>query len=328
MTDRYLVTGGAGFIGSHLVATLVSAGHSVAVVDDFSTGRHENLRRFVGRVDVIEGSLVDPAVAARAVQGATYVLHQAGRPSVPRSLRDPAATHAANATGTLNLLVAARDAGVRRVGYASSSSVYGNTAELPKREDMTPRPLSPYAVSKLAGEQYCGAFHVSFGLETIALRYFNVFGPGQDPTSQYSAVIARFIAAALGGTQPTIYGDGLQTRDFTYVGNVVRANLLACTAPAAALGQAFNIGCGARVSVRELWERIKAVTGADAEPTFTATRDGDVHDSVAAIDRARTFLGYSPDIGLDAGLEQTVMHARQAGNAGELLAGTPLRGEA
>lgn len=302
---RYVVTGGAGFIGSHLVEHLVSAGEQVVVLDDFSTGRRENLAPWLDRIELVEGSLTDPDACRRAIQGADYVLHQGALPSVPRSLRDPMATHAANVTGTLNVLIAARDAKARRVVYAASSSAYGNTAELPKHEGMVPRPLSPYAAAKQAGEQYCRAFHASYGLPTVALRYFNVFGPRQDPTSQYAAVVPKFIVAARAGESPTIFGDGEQTRDFTYVANVVRANLLACEAPAEALGEAYNVGCGERVSVNELWHRIAALVGTSAVPRYEPSRTGDVRDSLASLARARAMLGYEPAVPLDEGLRRT-----------------------
>lgn len=305
---HYVVTGGAGFIGSHLVEHLVNApgGHRVTVLDNFSTGKRENLAPWLDRIRVVEGSVTDPNACREAIAGADFVLHQAALPSVPRSLRDPLASHEANATGTLNVLIAARDAKVRRVVYAASSSAYGNTAELPKREDMLARPLSPYAVAKLAGEQYCRAFHASFGVGTVALRYFNVFGPRQDPTSQYAAVIPKFIVCAVSGEAPTIFGDGEQTRDFTYVANVVRANLLACEAPAAALGEAYNVGCGERVSVNMLWHRIRDMLGASVEARYEPTRTGDVRDSLASLDRVHAMLGYSPVVTLDDGLRETV----------------------
>jgi nucleoside-diphosphate-sugar epimerase len=302
---RFVVTGGAGFIGSHLVQYLVHAQHDVVAVDDFSTGRRENLSGVLSDVNVVEGSITDPSVCVRAFRGADYVLHQAALPSVPRSVREPTRSHEVNATGTLNVLLAARDAGVRRVIYAGSSSVYGNTLVLPKHEEMVPQPVSPYAVSKLAGEGYCRAFHATYGLETVTLRYFNVFGPRQDPGSQYSGVIARFIAAALDGDAPTIYGDGEQTRDFTYIDNVVRANMLACQT-AGAGGRVMNIGCGTRVSVNELWQRVSRVAGREVLPRYEASRASDVRDSQAAIDCARKVLGYEPSISLDEGLERTM----------------------
>jgi nucleoside-diphosphate-sugar epimerase len=305
---HYVVTGGAGFIGSHLVEHLVTAagGHSVTVLDNFSTGRRENLAPWLDRIRIVEGSVADPNACREAIAGADFVLHQAALPSVPRSLKDPAASHEANTTGTLNVLIAARDARVKRVVYAASSSAYGNTAELPKREDMLPRPLSPYAAAKYAGEQYCRAFNASFGLGTIALRYFNVFGPRQDPTSQYAAVIPKFIVCAQSGEAPTIFGDGEQTRDFTYVANVVRANLLACDAPPAALGEPYNVGCGERVSVNMLWHRIRDMLGSSVEARYEPTRTGDVRDSLASLDRVHAMLGYTPAVTLDDGLRRTV----------------------
>jgi nucleoside-diphosphate-sugar epimerase len=303
---RYVITGGAGFIGSHLVEHLVGAGHEVVVLDDFSTGRRENLAPWREHIELVEGSLVDADTCARAIRGADYVLHQGALPSVPRSIADPSASHRVNATGTLNVLIAARDAGVKRVVYASSSSAYGDTPELPKHEEMPVRPRSPYAVAKLAGEQYCRAFHASYRVPTVALRYFNVFGPRQDPTSAYAAVVPKFIAAALAGERPTIYGDGEQTRDFTFVANVVRANLLACEAPAAALGEAFNIGCGDRISVNELWRRIRDLVGVTTEPRYEPARGGDVRDSLASTEKARALLGYAPLVDIDAGLRTTL----------------------
>jgi len=302
---RYVVTGGAGFIGSHLVEALVSAGHEVVVVDDFSTGRRENLAPVLGRIELIEGSIEDETLCERAFRGADYVLHQAALPSVPRSIKDPVATNRVNVTGTLNVLRAAHAAGVKRVVFAGSSSAYGNTAELPKHEGQVPQPLSPYAASKVAGEAYCRAFHESYGLETVVLRYFNIFGPRQDPTSQYAAVVPKFIVSALRGESPTIFGDGEQTRDFTYVGNAVRANLLACEAPGAA-GGVFNVGCGDRISVNLLWQRIRELTGAEVEAVHAPPRAGDVRDSLASLERSRAVLGYSPEISLSEGLRRTI----------------------
>jgi len=303
---RYLVTGGAGFIGSHLVEHLVAQGHEVVVLDDFSTGKRENLEGLRGKLEIIEGTVTDAATCARACRGATFVLHQAALASVPRSLRDPVATHHANVTGTLNVLLAARDAGVRRVVYAASSSAYGTTADLPKYEKMVARPMSPYAVSKLAGEHYCRALTVSFGLETVALRYFNIFGPRQDPASQYAAVVPKFISAAQRNEGPVIYGDGEQTRDFTFVANAVRANMLACIAPSAACGEVFNVGCGGRISVNELWRRIAALVGSSAQPLYAPSRAGDVRDSLASLEQSEHVLGYAPAVTIDDGLRQTV----------------------
>ena len=307
---RYLVTGGAGFIGYHLVEHLVTRGDDVVVLDDFSTGRRENLEGVLGDFELIEGTLLDPGTCARAARGADYVLHEGAIPSVPRSVKDPLASHEACVTGTLNMLIAARDANVRRFVYAASSSAYGNTVELPKHEEMLPRPLSPYAAAKYAGECYCRAFHATFGMSTVALRYFNIFGPRQDPNSQYAAAIAKFISSALTGTAPTIYGDGEQTRDFTYVANAVAANLLACQAGEDADGDVFNVGCGERISVNDLWSRIRHATGAKVEPTYVETRAGDVRDSLASLAKIGRVLGYKPVIDLDAGLEQTINYFR------------------
>ena len=303
--SSYLVTGGAGFIGSHLVDALVSQGQVARVLDNFSTGKRGNLRGSIGQIELIEGDIRDRGAVREAVTGVDYVLHQAALPSVPRSIKDPLATHEANATGTLNVLTASREAGVKRVVYASSSSVYGDTPELPKREEMTPRPMSPYAASKLAGELYCRAFCHSYGLETVCLRYFNVFGPRQDPESQYAAVIPRFICALLDGADVCIYGDGEQTRDFTYVGNVVQANLLAATAPQAA-GRAYNIACGERTSLLSLLRLLGELTGRTPNPVFEEARPGDVRDSLADVREAETRLGYAVSTSLEEGLRRTV----------------------
>ena len=313
---RFVVTGGAGFIGSHLVQHLVGEGQDVVVLDDFSTGKRANIAPWMDAIQLVEGSITDPAVCARAIDGADYVLHQAALPSVPRSIKDPVASHAVNATGTLQVLIAARDAKVKRVVYAASSSAYGNTPELPKREDMVARPLSPYAVAKLSGEQYCRAFHASFGVPTVALRYFNVFGPRQDPTSQYAAVVPKFITMALAGEAPTIFGDGNQTRDFTYVANIVRANLLACEAGPDAFGEVVNVGCGERISVNELWNRIRALVGIDVEARHEPSRTGDVRDSLASLDRTSALLGYEPVVGVEEGLRRLVeeMRKQEAGS--------------
>lgn len=302
---RYVVTGGAGFIGSHLVEALVAKGHEVVVFDDFSTGRRENLAPVLGRIELIEGTIEDEGLCERALRAADYVLHQAALPSVPRSIKDPMATHRVNVTGTLNVMRAAQAAGVKRVVFAGSSSAYGDAAELPKHEGQVPQPLSPYAASKVAGEAYCRAFYESFGLETVVLRYFNIFGPRQDPSSQYAAVVPKFIVSALRGEPPTIFGDGEQTRDFTYVGNAVRANLLACEAPGAA-GGVFNVGCGDRISVNELWRRIRELTGAQVEAVHAPARPGDVRDSLASLERASARLGYAPVISLSEGLRLTI----------------------
>ena len=307
---KAVVTGGAGFIGSHIVERLLGEGHEVVVIDDLSTGRIENLAPFRQDIEFLQASVADGKAADAAVKGAEVVFHQAALGSVPRSVADPIASHHANLTGTLTMLDAARRAGVRRFVYAASSSAYGNTEVLPKHEEIVPRPLSPYAVSKLGGEHYCRAFHASYGLETISLRYFNVFGPRQDPSSQYAAVIPLFITAALDGRGPTINGDGGQTRDFTYIDNVIEANMLAVSAPADACGRVFNIGCGARITVLELWQRIAAIAGTSAEPTFAPARAGDVRDSLADLRRTRAYLRYRPLVSLQEGLERTVASFR------------------
>ncbi len=303
--STYLVTGGAGFIGSNVVERLVEQGKRVRVLDNFATGKRENLAPWLERVELIEGDVRDPETVRRAVDGVDYALHQAALPSVPGSIADPVTTHQVNASGTLNLLVAAREAGVKRVVYASSCAVYGDDPKLPKREDMPTRPLSPYAVSKLAGENYCRAFYQVYGLETVCLRYFNVFGPRQDPTCQYAAVMPKFVAAMLNGKRPVIYGDGTQSRDFVYVADVVQANLLACQADDAA-GEVVNVACGRRVTLLQLLARLEETVGAKAEPTFAPARPGEVVHSLAAIDRANERLGYAPAVGLAEGIERAV----------------------
>ncbi|MEZ8220521.1 UDP-glucose 4-epimerase [Candidatus Fervidibacteria bacterium JGI MDM2 JNZ-1-D12] len=303
-----LVTGGAGFIGSHLVDKLVQLGAKVRVLDDFSTGRRENIAHLLerGEIELIEGSLTDLQTVKRAVEGVEFVFHQGAIPSVVRSVEDPLTTHQVNTTGTLLLLLAARDASVRRVVFASSSSVYGDTPTLPKREDMTPNPKSPYALSKLVGEHLCRLFWELYGLETVSLRYFNIFGPRQDPTSQYAAVIPRFITALLRGEPPTIYGDGEQTRDFTFVENCVQANLLAARTEGVA-GEVFNVGAGKQTSVNELFRLIRSLIGVDhIEPIYEPPRPGDVRHSLADITKAQKLLGYQPVVSLEEGLKQTI----------------------
>ncbi len=301
----YLVTGGAGFIGSNIVLELLERGERVRILDNFSTGRRENVLPFADDVEIVEGDLRDFPTVQRAVRGVDYVLHQAALPSVQRSIDDPLTTHAVNATGTLNLLLAAREAGVRRIVTASSSSIYGDSPTLPKVETMLPQPKSPYAVSKLTQEQYCLAFTRVYGLEAVCLRYFNVFGPRQDPTSQYSAVIPRFIDALLHGRSPIIHGDGLQSRDFTYVANVVHANLLAATVPQAA-GQVLNIACGERYTLLDLLVELNAILGTAIAPQHTEARVGDVRHSLADITAARQVLGYHPLTTFREGLRLTV----------------------
>ncbi len=301
----YLVTGGAGFIGSHIVDALVAQDHSVRVLDNFSTGKLTNIEHNMSRIDLREGSLTDREMVKRSVDGVDYVLHQGALPSVPRSVRDPIASNDANINGTLNLLVAARDAGVKRVVYASSSSVYGDTPTLPKHEDMPPNPLSPYALTKLGAEYYCRIFTRLYGLETVCLRYFNVFGPRQDPNSQYAAVIPKFVTTMMNGERPTIFGNGFQSRDFTFVKNNVQANILACTAPKAA-GEVINIACGARYSLLDLVDEINRLLGTAIEPVFEESRPGDVLHSQADIGKARELLGFEPSINFKQGLEELI----------------------
>lgn len=300
----YLVTGGAGFIGSHLTDELVSRGHQVRVVDSFITGKRQNLAHVQG-VELLEGDLADVGVARRAVEGVEFVLHQAAIPSVPRSVEDPLTSHRANINAVLNVLLAAREAGVRRVVYAGSSSAYGDTPTLPKVESMPPAPLSPYALQKLVGEQYCQLFTRLYGLETVTIRYFNVFGPRQDPSSPYSGVISLFITALSEGRAPTIYGDGEQTRDFTYVANVVDGVLRACEAPGVA-GDVLNVATGSRISINGLFRALRDLIGARVEPVYAPARAGDVRDSQADITKARRLLAYEPLVGFEEGLKKTV----------------------
>ncbi len=301
----YLVSGGAGFIGSHLVEELLRRGHTVRIVDNFSTGKRENLPPSSANVDVIDGDVSDGDVARRAVAGCDFVLHQAAIPSVPRSVKDPLTSHRANVEGTLQMLLAARDAKVKRLVFAGSSSVYGDTAVLPKREDMRPNPLSPYALQKLIGEQYCQLFTKLYGLETVTTRYFNVFGPRQDPGSPYSGVISLFIDAMTTGRTPKIYGDGKQTRDFTYVADVVKGVLRCCEAPNVA-GEVINVAAGGRVSLLELIRALGVITGKDGQLEFAAPREGDVRDSQADIFKARQLLSFEPSVPFDEGLRRTV----------------------
>jgi nucleoside-diphosphate-sugar epimerase len=306
---KQLVTGGAGFIGSHLVEGLLTQGHEVRVLDNFSTGRRSNLATFAGDVEVVEGDIQSYERASRAVAGCDTVFHLAALPSVPRSVQDPLTSNASNVTGLLNVLLAARDAGVRRVIYASSSSVYGSNPELPKHEGLTPMPISPYGVAKLAGEGYCRSFGHVYGLEAVAIRYFNVFGPRQDPRSQYAAVIPNFITALLADTAPLVHGDGEQSRDFTYVQNVVNANLLAMHAPGVA-GRVYNVACGARISLNALLEEMRELIGTDVQAIHGPDRVGDVKHSLADITLARTDLGYEPTIEIREGLRLTTDYIR------------------
>ena len=310
---RCLVTGGAGFIGSHLVEALVRRGDQVRVLDNLSTGRRENLGANAAQVEFIEADLNDAAAVARAVAGCEVVFHEAALASVPRSVESPLDTHAACASGTLSVLDQARRAGVRRVVYAASSSAYGNQPTPRKAETDLPSPLSPYAAAKLTGELYCQAFWHSYGLETVSLRYFNVFGPRQDPNGPYAAVIPLFIRAIQSGQRPTIYGDGGQTRDFTFVENVVQANLKAAAAPIEAAGRVFNIGNGQAASLLELLKALNEIMGGRVEPIFAPPRAGDVRDSLADITQARKALGYEPKIDLRTGLRPTVEYYRSAG---------------
>jgi nucleoside-diphosphate-sugar epimerase len=308
----YLVTGGAGFIGSHLTEELIRRGERVRVADSLITGHRKNLAHLSG-VEFFEGDVADLAFATRAVQGVDYVLHQAAIPSVPRSVEDPITSNRANIDSTLNILVAARDAGVKRVVYAGSSSAYGNTPTLPKHEDMPTNPLSPYALQKLVGEQYMQMFTSLYGLETVTIRYFNVFGPRQDPSSPYSGVISVFAKALLDNKAPTIHGDGEQTRDFTYVANVVDGVLRAVTAPHAS-GQVVNVATGTRISLNQLFAAMRDAIGSRLEPSYGPPRHGDVKDSLADITRARTLLGYEPSVSLEEGLKKTIEWYRAAAN--------------
>src|SRR5438552_14295056 len=301
---NYVVTGGAGFIGSHIAEELLRRKQSVKIVDNFSTGKRENLKTLKD-AEVISTDISRAPDLAGIFSGADYVIHQAAIPSVPKSMIDPVSSHNANVNGTLNVLVAARDAGVKRVVYASSSSLYGDSPTLPKYEQMMPNPLSPYGAQKLFGEMYCQIFTRAYGLETVSLRYFNVFGPRQDATSQYSGVLALFIPAVLQGKKPTIYGDGLQSRDFTYVKNVAEANLLACRVPGVA-GQVFNVACGDRITVNSMLQQINTVTGKDITPIYAEPRSGDIKHSQADITRAKADLGYQPKVSFAEGLRNTI----------------------
>ena len=301
----YLVTGGAGFIGSNIVSALVERGDTVRVLDDFSTGREENLAAVADQITVINGSVADPKTVAEAVRGAHYVLHQAALASVPRSVEDPLSSNHANVTGTLALLMAARKARAKRLVYAASSSAYGDQPTLPKIETMAPSPMSPYAVAKLAGANYCAAFTACYGFETVSLCYFNIYGPRQDPRSAYAAVIPKFITAMLAGESPTIFGDGEQSRDFTFVDDAVQANLLACTAPDAA-GHYLNVACGGRYTLNQLVALLNQILGTSIEPIYEDPRPGDVKHSQADITAARTVLGYEPAHSFEQGLRKTV----------------------
>ena len=310
MSRRCLVTGWAGFIGSHIAAALIARGDRVRIADNLSTGHRENLR-VNPSAEFVEGDLADPVFAARAVEGMDLVFHQAAIPSVPRSVKDPAASNRANIDGTLNVLLASRDAGVTRVVYAGSSSAYGDTPTLPKHEGMPANPRSPYALQKFVGEQYCQLFTSLYGLQTVTIRYFNVFGPRQDPASAYSGVISRFAKALFEGTRPVIHGDGRQTRDFTYIANVVDGVLAAADAPEAS-GEVINVATGHRISLIDLLDWMKKLTGSNAEPQFTEPRAGDVRDSLADISKAKRLLGYEPRVPFEQGLADTVAWYRSA----------------
>jgi nucleoside-diphosphate-sugar epimerase len=301
---RYVVTGGAGFIGSNTVDELVRRGHSVVVLDDLSAGREDNLAEIRNKITFIKGSITDIEVVRKAMHEAEYVLHLAARTSVPRSVKDPIETNKINIDGTLNVLVAAKELKVKRVVFAASSSAYGETPTLPKVETMQPEPISPYGVTKYVGELYGQTFGRCYGLENVALRYFNIFGPRQDPSSPYSGVLAKFCTAFLEGTPPSVFGDGHQTRDFTYVENAVHANLLACEAPNVS-GKVFNIGVGGRVSLNEVLRELRKITGKALEAKYEPPREGDIRDSQADIAQAREFLGYEPQVSFEEGLART-----------------------
>jgi nucleoside-diphosphate-sugar epimerase len=313
LMSSYLVTGGAGFIGSHLAEELLRRGERVRIVDNLTTGKRQNLA-LLAKAEFLEGDLADLTVAKAAVDGMDYVLHQAAIPSVPRSVEDPITSNRANITSTLNVLVAARDAKVKRIVYAGSSSAYGNTLVLPKHEEMPVSPLSPYALQKLVGEQYMQMFTALYGLETVTTRYFNVFGPRQDPSSPYSGVISLFAKALIENRPPTIHGDGEQTRDFTYVANVVDGVLRASAAPGVS-GAVINVATGGRVSLNDLFRTLRDLIGSDVKPTYAPTRAGDVKDSQADISRARKLLGYEPLVSFQEGLRRTVEWYRTSNHA-------------
>jgi nucleoside-diphosphate-sugar epimerase len=306
IVPKYLVTGAAGFIGRSIAAALLQRGDKVRGVDDFSTGKRENL---IGleKMDMLGGDLADPAVCEQACEGIDTIFHEAALPSVPRSVADPLSTNVACIDATLNLLIAARAAGVRRVIYAASSAAYGESPTLPKHEGMLPAPITPYAVAKLAGEHYLASFTRVYGLETVSLRYFNVFGPYQDPTSHYSGVLAIFCRKMLAGEQPTIYGDGEQSRDFTYIDNVVAGNLLAAEAPAEKVaGQMMNLATGQKITLNQTFDILKGLTGYNGKPAYEGARAGDIKESLADISRAQNLLGYQPTVDFSEGLRRTV----------------------
>ena len=302
---KFLVTGGAGFIGSNIAEELLKRGNSVRVLDNFSTGRRENIKEILNDIELIEGDICNYDAVVKSVKGIEVILHEAALPSVPRSIIDPIKSNEVNVGGTLNVLNAAKDNGVKRVVFASSSSIYGDTPELPKHEGMIPNPLSPYAVSKLTGEKYCNVFSKIYGFETTALRYFNVFGPRQDPSSQYSAVIPKFIKAILSDEQPTIYGDGEQSRDFTYIANVVDANILAATKEYES-GLAMNCACHDQITLNQLVNEINSLLGKRIKPKYIDPRAGDIKHSFAAIEKIKSTLGFSPSVSFEEGLKKTI----------------------
>ena len=310
MGNLYLVTGGAGFIGSHIATALVNRGDQVRVLDNLLTGHRANLAHLEGKIEFIEGSVCDAGITRKAMEGVKVVFHEAAIPSVPRSVVEPRFTHEANVDGTFNVLLTAKEAGVQRLVFAASSSAYGDTEVLPKQVDMYPNPLSPYAAQKLFGEFYCQVFAKVYGLETVSLRYFNVFGPRQDPSSPYSGVISKFVTSLLANESPMIYGDGEQTRDFTYIDNVVSANLLAAETPNAN-GIVVNVGVGDRISLNQLFAELQKILGTNLTPTYAELRAGDVRDSQADISLTETLLGYKPLVGLAEGLRQTVEWYKQ-----------------
>ncbi|MBI3599981.1 MAG: SDR family oxidoreductase [Nitrospinae bacterium] len=302
---NYLITGGAGFIGSNIAKRLVKEGESVRIIDNFSTGKRENIGDISGKVEIVDGDIRDIDTVSKAVRDMDFIIHQAALPSVPRSVKDPLTSNSVNVTGTLNLLNAAKEAKIKRFVYASSSSVYGDTPVLPKREDMPPNPQSPYAVTKLTGEYYCSVFYRVYRLPTVSLRYFNVFGPNQDPQSQYAAVIPRFITAILSQKSPIVFGDGEQSRDFTFIENVVEANLLSCKNDNAS-GKIFNIACGNRYTINTLLNELYSLSGKKVEPVYSEPRSGDIRHSHAEISRARDIIGYKPGVDFRDGLKRTV----------------------
>jgi UDP-glucose 4-epimerase len=309
---KVLVTGGGGFIGSHLASQLADLGHDIRILDNFASGQRSNMLSLADDVELIEGDIQSYERAHNAVTGCEVVFHQAALPSVPRSVQDPLTSNATNITGTLNVLLAARDAGVRRVIFASSSSIYGSSPEMPKREDVLPLPISPYAAAKLACEGYCRSFGDVYGLETVALRYFNVFGPRQDPRSEYAAAVPKFINELMAGERPTVFGDGKQSRDFAYVENIVDANVLAMSAQGVA-GQVFNVACGESITINQLLAELRDLLDSDIEAEYVAPRPGDVRHSLADISLARVALGYEPSVNLREGLRRTIEHYREAG---------------